>query len=52
VWQYALYNNEKNFKKPFEYHPERFLHDKAFADDKLDMLQPFSFGPRNCIGRK
>ncbi|KAH8900750.1 putative cytochrome P450 monooxygenase [Thozetella sp. PMI_491] len=51
VWQYALYHSEKNFRLPFEYHPERFLQDPAFASDKLDILQPFSFGPRNCIGR-
>ncbi|KAH8674201.1 cytochrome P450 [Xylariales sp. PMI_506] len=51
VWQWAVYHSEKLFNKPFEFHPERFLGDPEFADDKLDMLQPFSVGPRNCIGR-
>lgn len=43
--------------EPFSFRPERFL-DNAdaekegkFAADKKDAMQPFSFGPRNCIGR-
>ena len=52
VWQWALYHSDKNFKQPFDYHPERFLHDPVFVQDKLDVIQPFSVGPRNCIGRK
>lgn len=38
---------------PFEFHPERFLEGEnaAFEADQRDVLQPFSFGPRNCIGR-
>lgn len=56
VWQWATYHSEKNFVEPFSYRPERFLRDGEgegeFKDDKLDALQPFSVGPRNCIGRK
>ncbi|KAH8880867.1 cytochrome P450 [Thozetella sp. PMI_491] len=51
AWQWALYHNEKNFQDPFGYHPERFMGDPRFADDKFELLQPFSVGPRNCIGR-
>ncbi|KAK0649206.1 cytochrome P450 [Cercophora newfieldiana] len=51
VWQWATYHSAKYFTDPFGFHPERFLHDPRFANDKLDMLQPFSFGPRNCVGR-
>lgn len=42
----------ENFTDPFEFRPERFLNDPKYAGDKFDMLQPFSVGPRNCIGRK
>jgi len=52
VWQWAAYHSADNFTDPFGYHPERFLNDPRFANDKLDMLQPFSVGPRNCVGRK
>ncbi|KAH8880467.1 cytochrome P450 [Thozetella sp. PMI_491] len=51
AWQWAIYHNEKNFVDPFGFRPERFMNDPRFANDKFDMLQPFSFGPRNCIGR-
>ncbi|KAK3321733.1 putative cytochrome P450 [Apodospora peruviana] len=52
VWQYALYHSEEYFTDPFGYHPERFLQqDPRFAKDRLDALQPFSVGPRNCIGK-
>ncbi len=52
VWQWATYHLKENFAHPFGYHPERFLHDPRFAGDKLEILQPFSVGPRNCIGRR
>ncbi|KAK5659635.1 hypothetical protein OQA88_839 [Cercophora sp. LCS_1] len=52
VWQWAAYHSEANFKDPFGFHPERFLRDPKFGNDKLDILQPFSVGPRNCVGRK
>ncbi|KAI0132090.1 cytochrome P450 ClCP1 [Xylariales sp. AK1849] len=51
AWQYPMYHSEYNFTAPEEYHPERFLGDPKFAGDKLDVLQPFSIGPRDCIGR-
>ena len=31
--------------------PERFL-TKGETRDVFDSLQPFSYGPRNCIGQK
>ncbi|OTA54162.1 cytochrome P450 [Hypoxylon sp. EC38] len=51
VWQLAANYSERNFTKPLEFHPERFLGDKEFAQDDLSAMQPFSVGPRNCIGR-
>lgn len=46
-----MYHNELNFTKPLEYHPERFLGDPRFANDRLDAFQPFSMGHADCVGR-
>ncbi|KAH7120708.1 putative cytochrome P450 [Dactylonectria macrodidyma] len=51
VWQWAANHHAHMWKDPLGYRPERFLQDPQFADDKLDALQPFAVGPRNCIGR-
>lgn len=33
--------------------PERFLgEDPRYANDCLSLMEPFSVGPRNCIGKK
>ncbi|EFQ34944.1 cytochrome P450 [Colletotrichum graminicola] len=50
IVQWALYHNEKYFSRPFEFHPERWLGDPAFASDSLDAFKPFHIGPRNCLG--
>lgn len=54
VWQWAANHYSDNFVEPFAYRPERFLagENSAFAADKREALQPFSYGPRNCIGKK
>ncbi|TLD15700.1 uncharacterized protein PgNI_00007 [Pyricularia grisea] len=51
TWQWPMYHSEKNFSKPLEYHPERFLGDPEFSRDRLDAVQPFSTGHADCIGR-
>lgn len=51
VNQLATYRMEENFKHANEFHPERWLGDEKFADDHLDALEPFSVGPRNCLGK-
>ncbi|KAJ4401885.1 hypothetical protein N0V85_005420 [Neurospora sp. IMI 360204] len=51
VWQWATNHNEQHFVEAFEYHPERWMHDPRFATDRLDAVQPFNVGPRNCLGR-
>lgn len=51
--QYAVFRSPANFKDPELYLPERWLDtDGPYAGDAREALQPFSFGPRNCIGRK
>ncbi|KAJ5299778.1 hypothetical protein N7476_011335 [Penicillium atrosanguineum] len=47
----AAYHSAINFKHPEKFIPERFLGDLEFANDSKTVMQPFSFGPRNCIGR-
>ncbi|CAG8198366.1 unnamed protein product [Penicillium olsonii] len=51
VHHWALYRREEYFKDPNTFHPERFLGDQSFADDRREVLQPFHVGPRNCLGR-
>ncbi len=42
----------ENWVEPYEFKPERFLEGSKNAHDKVEALQPFSLGPRNCIGKK
>ncbi|GME40427.1 hypothetical protein PFICI_06539 [Neofusicoccum parvum] len=51
--QYAMFRSHNNFHQPDQFRPERFLDkdDQRWSNDQREALQPFSFGPRNCIGR-
>ncbi|KAH8883758.1 cytochrome P450 [Thozetella sp. PMI_491] len=51
VAQWAAYQSERNWCQPQEFIPERWLGDPRFAHDARDVLNPFSYGPRNCIGK-
>ncbi|KAF9886747.1 hypothetical protein FE257_011124 [Aspergillus nanangensis] len=51
VNQWATYRSAKNFKRPDDFIPERWTN-SDFASDNKAAFQPFSFGPRNCLGRK
>ncbi|KAK2597583.1 hypothetical protein N8I77_012361 [Diaporthe amygdali] len=51
IHQYATYHSAANFKDPDAFVPERWLGATEYMDDKRDALQPFSYGPRNCIGQ-
>lgn len=52
VWQWAINRHPAYWTHPDDYIPERWLgKDERFAGDRLDAMQPFSVGPRNCIGR-
>jgi cytochrome P450 len=49
---FSAFHNPKNFKNPEEFLPERWLDGEKYASDRKGALQPFSLGPRACIGRK
>ncbi|KAJ5397068.1 hypothetical protein N7509_005181 [Penicillium cosmopolitanum] len=47
----AAYHSERNFTDAEQFVPERHLDDPRYVNDRRSVMQPFSFGPRNCIGR-
>jgi len=56
VPQFPAYQSTSNFFEPQSFLPERWLAsvnttDPRFVNDRRDVLQPFSVGPRNCIGK-
>ena len=51
VSSYPTAHSERNFKDPDIFVPERWMGDARYAGDKRDSMQPFSFGPRNCLGK-
>lgn len=50
--QWPAYHSAQNFSDPEAFKPERYLEPEKFPNDNFDVLQPFSTGPRNCIGKK
>jgi cytochrome P450 len=51
VSQWSSYHSSSNFSEPHKFIPERWLGDPKYKDDKRKVVQPFSVGPRNCIGQ-
>ncbi|KAF4976231.1 hypothetical protein FZEAL_7069 [Fusarium zealandicum] len=51
IYHWAVYHNPDHFALPDSFIPERWLGDPRFVDDKKEAFQPFSTGPRNCIGK-
>jgi cytochrome P450 len=50
--QVAMNRSPRNFTKSDEFVPERWLGDGHFPEDQPQLCQPFSHGPRACLGRK
>ncbi|KAF9702012.1 hypothetical protein EKO04_001058 [Ascochyta lentis] len=57
VHQLSAYHSALNFHDPQAFHPERWLPEvyndptSPFHSDRREVHKPFSFGPRDCIGR-
>ncbi|PVH92619.1 benzoate 4-monooxygenase cytochrome P450 [Periconia macrospinosa] len=55
VHHYSTYHHPDNFYRPNDFVPERWLPGtrdaQPFSNDNKDCMQPFSFGPRNCLGK-
>ncbi|KAF3483151.1 cytochrome P450 CYP3/CYP5/CYP6/CYP9 [Arthroderma uncinatum] len=51
VNQLAAMTSAQNFKDPNKFVPERWLGDERYKNDCKKAYQPFSYGPRNCLGK-
>jgi len=51
VIPYAMFMSPTNYKDPYSFIPERWLGDPKYVNDDKNAFQPFSFGPRGCIGK-
>ncbi|VUC36388.1 unnamed protein product [Clonostachys rosea] len=53
VSQMSSYHSDRNFRDPQQFVPERWLPngDPKYKSDAKSVLNPFSIGPRNCIGK-
>jgi cytochrome P450 len=51
VAQYPANRSSQNFRDPDTFAPERWMHDVRYEGDALRVVQPFSVGPRNCLGQ-
>ena len=53
VYHWAMSRHPDYFVDVESFIPERWIDTEGrFANDKRGVVQPFSFGPRNCVGRK
>jgi cytochrome P450 len=48
---FAAFHSKTNFRDPDQFVPERWSGDPMYKSDNLDIVKPFSLGPRNCIGK-
>lgn len=51
----VMYRDERNFTRPDEFIPERWLSNEKggeFANDRRDCFHPFQYGPRMCLAMK
>jgi cytochrome P450 len=56
IWPWAMNYSSRNFTSPNEFIPERWLDQnehqgRRFDKERHSAFQPFSVGPRNCIGK-
>lgn len=54
IWQWPLYHDPELFADPDHFDPERWVNKSEtskYANDRLDAVNPFLTGPRNCLGQ-
>ncbi|KAF9870881.1 hypothetical protein CkaCkLH20_11553 [Colletotrichum karsti] len=51
VHQLSASRSKHNWTNPNDFIPERWMDESSFDSDDRSASQPFSFGPRNCIGK-
>lgn len=55
VNHFSCYHASRNFHRPDDFLPERWMpgaeNKFPFSQDQRNCLQPFSLGPRNCLGK-
>lgn len=47
----ATFMSPRHFRDPQKFRPERWLGDPDYKYDHLDVVEPFSYGPQNCLGK-
>ncbi|KAL1595171.1 hypothetical protein SLS60_009859 [Paraconiothyrium brasiliense] len=54
IAHYAAYHSASNFRDPDSFVPERWLPEgqQEYGSDNKEVVNPFSYGPRNCLGKK
>ena len=51
IW--VINHHPEFLTRPFEFLPERWIPgNETFENDRLDVVHPFGYGPRICIGKK
>ncbi|OQE87945.1 hypothetical protein PENNAL_c0018G04738 [Penicillium nalgiovense] len=49
---YSAFHAASHFKNPEAFVPERWLNESdEYINDKKEAFQPYSYGPRNCLGQ-
>ncbi|XXH04551.1 hypothetical protein Hte_010968 [Hypoxylon texense] len=51
VLQWPINHDTRWWNEPMTFAPERWMKDPKYAGDRLEAMQPFSYGPRNCLGK-
>jgi cytochrome P450 len=51
IQAYATNRSPSNFANPTVFDPSRWTSEDIHSTNRLDAVEPFSIGPRNCIGK-
>ncbi|KAJ4364350.1 hypothetical protein N0V95_000759 [Ascochyta clinopodiicola] len=52
VPHWPVYTSAQHFTDPLAFIPERWTGDERYKNDARGAVQPFSVGPRDCLGKK